>query len=380
VRLPTEDEWYRLYDHAGVAELDEGQANANLHLDYAASSCPVDSFAHGDFFDVVGNVWQWTETAMYPFDNFKVHPIYDDFTTPTYDGQHNLMKGGAWISSGNESRRASRYAFRRHFFQHAGFRYVVSDAPLKTYTSNYENDTMLSQYAEFHYGDSYFDVPNFQARIAQLCIEVMGEQPKSRALDLGCAVGRSSFELAKAFDHVTGVDFSARLINLGVQMAQEGVIRYTIADEGDLVLYREQRLEDLGYSDVANKVEFMQGDACNLKAVYQGYDLILAANLIDRLYKPSLFLKQVHERLNAGGILVLTSPYTWLEAHTEKDEWIGGFKKDGESFTTMDGLKALLEPNFELIREPELMPFVIREHSRKFQHTLSEVTVWKRKV
>ncbi|MEC9319171.1 MAG: SAM-dependent methyltransferase, partial [Pseudomonadota bacterium] len=118
----------------------------------------------------------------------------------------------------------------------------------------------------------------------------------------------------------------------------------------------------------------------NLKAVYQGYDLILAANLIDRLYKPSLFLKQVHERLNAGGILVLTSPYTWLEEHTEKEEWIGGFKKDGESFTTMDGLKALLEPNFELIREPELMPFVIREHSRKFQHTLSEVTVWKRKA
>jgi hypothetical protein len=25
---------------------------------------------------------------------------------------------------------ACRYAFRRHFFQHAGFRYIVSDAPV----------------------------------------------------------------------------------------------------------------------------------------------------------------------------------------------------------------------------------------------------------
>ena len=26
--------------------------------------------------------WQWTDTPIYPFDGFRVHPIYDDFTTP----------------------------------------------------------------------------------------------------------------------------------------------------------------------------------------------------------------------------------------------------------------------------------------------------------
>ncbi len=122
IRLPTEDEWYRLCDEAGVREVGESPANANLHLDHGASSCPVTRFRHGQWFDVVGNVWQWTETPTYPFDNFKVHPLYDDFTTPTFDGQHNLIKGGSWISCGNEARLASRYAFRRHFFQHAGFR------------------------------------------------------------------------------------------------------------------------------------------------------------------------------------------------------------------------------------------------------------------
>jgi putative 4-mercaptohistidine N1-methyltranferase len=380
VRLPTEDEWYRLYDHSGVTELDANQAPANIHLDYVASSCPVDQFAHGDLYDVVGNVWQWTETPTYPFDGFKVHPIYDDFTTPTFDGQHNLMKGGSWISCGNESRGTARYAFRRHFFQHAGFRYVVSDAKVELPHSNYETDSMLSQYAEFHYGEQYFNVPNFPKTLAELAVDVMGDQPMGRALDIGCAVGRASFELARHFEHVTGVDFSARLINLGVQMAEQGVVRYTITDEGELVHYEERRLDQLGLTDVAHKVEFMQGDACNLKAIYQGYDLILAANLIDRLYRPAQFLRTVHERLNKGGILVLASPYTWLEEHTEKPDWLGGFKKDGESFTTLDGLKELLEPQFELIRGPESVPFVIRETSRKFQHTLSELTVWKRKT
>lgn len=380
VRMPTEDEWYRIYDHAGIDELTQEQAPANIHLDYAASSCPVDQFKHGEMFDVVGNVWQWVETPTYPFDGFKVHPIYDDFTTPTFDGRHNLIKGGSWISCGNETRRTARYAFRRHFFQHAGFRYVVSDAKVEQHSSNYETDSMLSQYAEFHYGDSYFGVPNFPKTLASLAVEMMGEHNKGKALDIGCAVGRATFELAQHFDHVTGIDFSARLINLGVDLAKQGVVRYTITDEGDLVHYEERRLDQLGLDNVADKVEFMQGDACNLKSLYSGYDLILAANLIDRLYEPALFLETIHQRLNSGGVLLLASPYTWLEAHTEKSEWLGGFKKDGESFTTLDGLKALLEPNFDLIRGPESVPFVIRETSRKFQHTLSEVTVWKRKA
>lgn len=379
VRLPTEDEWYRLVDVAGIEELDGNAAPANIHLDHFASSCPVNHFAQGDFYDVRGNVWQWTETPIYPFDGSQVHRLYDDFTTPTYDGKHNLIKGGSWISCGNESRLSSRYAFRRHFFQHAGFRYVVSDAPVVNLDSNYETDKMLSEYAEFHYGERYFDVPNFQKTIAKIAIEKMGDKPARHALDLGCAVGRASFELARHFDQVTGIDFSARLINLGVQLKRDGVIRYAVADEGDLLLYREQRLENFGLEDTAHKVDFMQGDACNLKAVYQGYDLVLAANLLDRLYDPILFLKHIHERINVGGLLVLASPYTWLEEHTDKANWLGGFKKDGESFSTLDGIKSVLENHFQLIDGPFSQPFVIRETRRKFQHTLSEVTIWERR-
>ena len=379
-RLPTEDEWYRMLAVAGMDEVPEQHpVQANLHLDHYTSPCSVTRFRQGPLYDVVGNVWQWTETPIYPFEGFKVHPCYDDFTTPTFDNRHNLIKGGSWISCGNEALQSARYAFRRHFFQHAGFRYVVSDTPLDIKSSNYETDKLLSEYAEFHYGDRYFDVPNFPKALSDLAIQAMGTRPARKALDLGCATGRATFELARHFDHVTGIDFSARFIGLGVQLASQGVIRYTLTDEGELVSYKERTLAGLGLESTRDKVEFWQGDACNLKPHFTGYDLILAANLIDRLYNPRKFLSEVHERLNPGGLLLIASPYTWLEEHTAREEWIGGFKQAGENFTTFDGLNALLGRHFTLLQGPQEVPFVIRETRRKFQHTLSEVTIWEKK-
>ncbi len=381
IRLPTEDEWHRLHAVSGAPASDpeEGAWPANIHLDRWASSCPVDHFEHGDFYDVVGNVWQWTETPTYPFDGFEVHPYYDDFTMPTFDGEHNLMKGGSWISCGNEAQIVSRYAFRRHFFQFAGFRYIASKVEVKNPSSHYETDKLMSEYAEFHYGDEYFGVPNFpKALVDKVVPHLQGRQTR-RALDLGCASGRASFELARYFDHVDGVDFSARFINQGVQLNREGELRYALQDEGDLESYHTRKLSDLGLDKVPAPI-FSQGDACNLKPILTDYDLVFAANLIDRLYEPAKFVDQIHERILPGGLLMIASPYTWLEEHTPKEHWLGGFKKDAERYTTLDGLKARLEPHFTLLDEPVQVPFVIRETGHKFQHTLSEVTIWERKA
>ena len=152
----------------------------------------MNRFRFGEFFDIIGNVWQWTETPITGFDGFEIHPYYDDFSTPTFDTQHNLIKGGSWISTGNEATRDSRYAFRRHFFQHAGLRYVQSDQPLAMPEAMYETDAAVSQYCEFHYGKTYFDVANFPSRCAEICCRHTQGRPRRHALDLGCAVGRAS--------------------------------------------------------------------------------------------------------------------------------------------------------------------------------------------
>ncbi|GEM_PF-108495 len=72
--------------------------------------------------DLLGNVWQWVLDQFQPLDNFKIHPLYDDFSTPCFDGKHQMMLGGSFISCGHEASVWARFHFRPHFFQHSGFR------------------------------------------------------------------------------------------------------------------------------------------------------------------------------------------------------------------------------------------------------------------
>ncbi|MDD2898778.1 MAG: 5-histidylcysteine sulfoxide synthase [Desulfuromonadaceae bacterium] len=378
IRLPSEDEWTRLRDLSKLPDQPYWtRAPGNINLEWWASPCPIDRFKCGDFYDVIGNVWQWTETPIYPFHGFKTHPWYDDFSTPTFDTRHNLIKGGSWISTGNEATRDARYAFRRHFFQHAGFRYVESSAPVVIHDDHYESDALTAQYCDAHYGPRHFDVANFPQACAQICLEQMGGRTKGHALDLGCALGRASFELAQGgFAQVTGLDFSTRFFRLADKMRDDGYLRYALLEEGDIVSFHEIGLKDLGLEATSNRVQFFQGDACNLPEKFSGYDLVLAANLIDRLYSPRRFLSMIHQRMNPGGLLVVTSPYTWLAEYTKKEEWLGGYRDAGEPVWSLDGLKNALAPHFDLVGEPQDVPFVIRETRRKFQHTVAQLTVW----
>jgi 5-histidylcysteine sulfoxide synthase/putative 4-mercaptohistidine N1-methyltranferase len=378
IRLPSEDEWNRLRDVCGIPDQQEwDKAPGNINLEQWCSPCPVDKFKTGDFFDVLGNVWQWTETPIYPFHGFKIHPWYDDFSTPTFDTRHNLIKGGSWISTGNEATRDARYAFRRHFFQHAGFRYVESHAEIIIHDDQYETDTLAAQYCDAHYGPEHFGVANFPSACAKICLELMQNRLLGRALELGCAVGRASFELAAGgFEQVTGLDFSTRFFRLASRMREEGYLRYELPEEGEIASFHEIALTDMGLAPASDRVQFFQADACNLPEKFGGYDLVLAANLIDRIYSPRSFLTAIHERMNPGGLLVLTSPYTWQEEFTNKENWLGGYRTSGEPVWSLDGLKEALTPRFRLLGEPRDLPFVIRESARKFQHSVAQLTVW----
>jgi len=379
IRLPSEEQWHHLHQLHDIPDQPEWEeAPGNINLEHWASACPVDHFAFGEFHDLIGNAWQWTETPISGFDGFEVHPLYDDFSTPTFDTQHNLIKGGSWISTGNEATKHARYAFRRHFYQHAGFRYVESNQTMEKPSAMYETDTAVSQYCHFHFGPSYFDVEDLSAHCVRLCMEKLQDKPTARTLDLGCAVGRASFELAQHFGTVTGIDFSARFIRIAHQMQQKGNIHYELVEEGEIVSYHEQQLSTMGLDKNQENIEFFQGDATNLKPQFTDYDLVLAINLIDRLRTPAVFLDDIRHRINIGGVLAIASPYTWLEEFTPKENWLGGIRKDGEPFSTLDGLKEHLGKHFKLINEPADVPFVIRDTKRKFQHSFSQLSIWER--
>lgn len=244
-------------------------------------------------------------------------------------------------------------------------------------TDFYETDEQLGQYMDFHYGPEHFGVPNFPKACAERCLTV---KPQGRrALDLGCATGRSTLELAKGFDRVVGMDLSHRFIDAAERLREEGELSYQLVDEGELSHTETVSLQALGLAGMAARVSFEEGDAGNLGPDYTGYDLIFAGNLIDRMPNPGPFLGGLRERLNPGGVLVVTSPYTLLPEFTPRANWIGGYYgADGEPVTVLDGMRAHLEPGMRLAAEPEDVPFVIRETRRKHQHTLAQLTVWER--
>ncbi|MEA3433320.1 MAG: 5-histidylcysteine sulfoxide synthase [Campylobacterota bacterium] len=382
ITLPTEDEYIRLRDEVKVPAylewIAEGKAPANINLEGFASSVPVDTYEQGGFYDVVGNVWQWSRTPIYPFEGFKVHPIYDDFTVPTFDGKHNLINGGSWVSCGNLATQKSRYGFRRHFYQHVGFRYVQSQYEEKVTTNSYTTDSIISQYCHFGWGENRLGVENYPSICASMALEYMKEKPKRRAFDIGCAIGRSSFELARGFDEVTAVDFSARFIQEAQVLKENGILRYVMPTEGELENFYEVNLADFNLEEEREKVAFWQADACNLKPIFKDFDLIFAGNLIDRLYDPKKFLDSLVSRLNDSGLFIMTSPYTWQEESTPKEKWIGGYKRDGENVSTLQGLEEILGRDFKLLDRRDI-PFVIQETARKHQHTIAEMTVWQKR-
>lgn len=82
------------------------------------------------------------------------------------------------------------------------------------------------------------------------------------------------------------------------------------------------------------KLRFVVGDACNLDKSLGKFDLIFGGNLIDRLRDPAAFVSSVTEFLLPGGLLILTSPYSWLAEYTAPDKWLGGLIEKGEEVST----------------------------------------------
>lgn len=380
VRLPTEAQWYCLREHVAGDQHQWQAVPGNIDLAYYASSCPVNRHQHGEFFDVIGNTWQWTESAIDGFSGFNVHPLYDDFSTPTFDGKHNLIKGGSWISTGNETLSSSRYAFRRHFYQHAGFRYIVSDKAENppVAVNKFETSKDICQQLECYFGASALGYENYGQQIANYVASLIATENAvtERLLNVGCSVGRVAFELSQYFQHIDAVDFSARTIQHGVQLQAGASVRYTHTIEGDICQYNEITLAETVEQVNPERILFSQADGGNLKENFQHYDVILLQHALEQSYDPKRLLANAVSRLNPSGLLVIVSDYNYQPQITEKSKWLSGVKVNGENLAGIDALANELNHEFELINCKQLTR-VVADSARNFNLAHCEVSVWK---
>lgn len=248
----------------------------------------------------------------------------------------------------------------------------------------YETDRAAGEYLLFHYGRADELLPyefgprsalEFPARCISECLEPAKLPAGARALDLGCAVGRASFELARHCREVIGIDYSQRFIECANRLVAEGRLEFEHVEEGGRLCRATAQVP----ADVdRTRVRFEQGDAMDPRDHLGQFDVLLLANLVDRLPQPARCLTRLSGLVNPGGQLIITTPGTWLEEYTPREHWLGGFEREGRPVTTLDGLRANLEKDFELTATKDL-PFLIREHARKFQWSVAQASVWRRR-
>jgi putative 4-mercaptohistidine N1-methyltranferase len=246
--------------------------------------------------------------------------------------------------------------------------------------SHYQSDLALAKYCDAHYGPDKFGVGNFSAALVRHCLAQLQETPRRSALDLGCAVGRSSFELAVQFDRVVAIDYSARFIELARRIQKKAVVQYSSIEEGVVLSDHRVTLAELGLAETAGNVTFEQGDALELNNEYLDFDLILAANLIDRLPRPAKFLSSIHERLSPGGLLAIATPYDWQDSFTPQKYWLGGQYAAGSAKSGFKEMEKLLSKRFSLVGAPLEQELLIRQTARTFQHSICQITLWRYKA
>mmetsp|Transcript_99499 Transcript_99499/g.319290 ORF Transcript_99499/g.319290 Transcript_99499/m.319290 type:complete len:269 (-) Transcript_99499:71-877(-) len=228
----------------------------------------------------------------------------------------------------------------------------------------YESGRAVEEYLHFHYAPREHMLPykfgptealDFPARMAAIAAAHSRSDRRSVAYDVGCAVGRGTFEMTKTFDKVVGVDFSHAFIAAAQRLQELGSVEFEATEQA---LVRTPLVAHLPEGANAARAEFRQGDACNLGDI-GAVDCITAVNLLCRLPEPQAFLQKSIDCIRPGGILVLVSPFSWLEEYTPQ-------------------VSAILGPFFELEARTD-EAFLLREHARKFQWGVSDACVWRRK-
>ena len=150
----------------------------------------------------------------------------------------------------------------------------------------YETAAQVNEYLVFHYASidqtlrwefGPHQAFGFHARLAE-CIDSSQLPEISRALDLGCSVGRTSFELAKRSDGlVLGVDLHLPMLRLARRVLETGTVSYARRRVG--IVY-DRRDFDVAFDD-ADRVDFWACDAMALPFRDAGFGHAMALNVLD---------------------------------------------------------------------------------------------------
>ena len=234
----------------------------------------------------------------------------------------------------------------------------------------------LSSYAWDHYGDcdpkeTPSDLrPGSVARVLDRGLALAEGTFSGLALDVGCSVGRSTFELARrSSDLVLGVDLNFSMLQLAAEVMKHGTVRYPRRRVG---LVYDRREFAVRFENSEN-TDFWICDATALPFPARKLGAAVCLNVLDCVASPLDLLRSLERVLGPLAPLILSTPYDWSGGVTPAETWIGGHSQRSEYAGAAEPLlRALLTPGahpasverLQLLGEDERVPWHVRLHDR----------------
>jgi SAM-dependent methyltransferase/uncharacterized protein YbaR (Trm112 family) len=255
------------------------------------------------------------------------------------------------------------------------------------------NRQHLSTYGWTHYGDLDAEegtgppaiVTILRAGLDRLAEAGIGPGPV--AIDLGCAVGRSTFELAARTQEegalVVGVDLNIAMLRVASAALRTGRVSYPLRRVGLVYEERSARLQQ----DGADRVDFWCADVLALPFGSETFDLAASINLIDCVQSPLDHLKSLRDVVREGGGALVASPFDWQPGATSIEAWIGGHspydERQGRSENVLRSLIGGDHPakvdGLEIIDEIDGLEWPVRLHDRSVMQYRVDLFVLGRK-
>ncbi len=109
VRLMKESEWEYLATQKGTTRFpwgDDLPSIDNANIDYINGDIiDVNYFdkryknnENNNNLQLIGNVWEWCDEVIYPYNGFEIDPVYREMSYPFF-GRKRICRGGSWTTS-----------------------------------------------------------------------------------------------------------------------------------------------------------------------------------------------------------------------------------------------------------------------------------------
>lgn len=202
-------------------------------------------------------------------------------------------------------------------------------------------------------------------------------------LDLGCAVGRGSLELARRRQGlVLGADLHFGMLRLAARWLRGERVHLPRRRSGVVYGRRTLQLEDS--VDGLERVDFWLCDALALPFAEATFEGGLALNVLDCLASPYEGLKEMARVLQPGRPLAMSSPYDWSTGATPFEGWLGGHSDRGADGgdSSLRLRRLLAEPSvglgLETMTEHLRQPWKLRLHERSVMEYQVDILALRR--